>query len=439
MTTPSIEFVGHAGVVVEAGGARVWTDPWLISDCFNDGWRLHPEPVGPDLDTITHIWISHEHPDHLNIPTLRSLPIEFRRRTPVLFQEHYSEEVSGFLHKLEFPVIEMRHGRARGLTDRLSVECHQVGHEDAAMVFETPEMTILNLNDCKPTARGLDRIVAGRRITLLLDQFSIAGWNGNPDDQATKDAHAADAMEQFTSHVEQIQPEYVIPFASFVRFSHAESAHLNLGLNTIDDVAERVPPPRLTVMYPGDRWTIDAPFAGTAAAMDRYRADAIAIPDLPLTTHDPVPVADVLAAAESTVASVREAFHRPVLARVPALTFHLTDHDAYVRVSFTEGATLVDGPVTDCTVHLSSQAAHYTFSHRWAVPTLLISGRFTLSGDQSHFDRFKQLAAAYASGYHSRGLVGGLTEARHRHFFMNRVPDIVDTFLPKARAALRRN
>src|SRR5690349_17707075 len=75
-------FVGHASVICELGDVRLWSDPWLQGDAFNESWTLYPRPSLRDEDVarVTHIWISHEHPDHLSIPTIKALPAEQKAR-----------------------------------------------------------------------------------------------------------------------------------------------------------------------------------------------------------------------------------------------------------------------------------------------------------------------------------------------------------------------
>ena len=90
-----VQLISQASVVIHCSDCKIWTDPWLVGKAFNNSWSLHPKPEFDmqSLDDIDFLWISHEHPDHFNIPTLKMLPKEWKERVIVLFQEKGSERM----------------------------------------------------------------------------------------------------------------------------------------------------------------------------------------------------------------------------------------------------------------------------------------------------------------------------------------------------------
>ena len=82
-----VKLVSHASVIIQCLDLQIWTDPWLIGKVFNESWTMFPSPAFAEsmLEDVNYIWISHEHPDHFNIPTLRSLPTSFKERVVILF------------------------------------------------------------------------------------------------------------------------------------------------------------------------------------------------------------------------------------------------------------------------------------------------------------------------------------------------------------------
>lgn len=432
-----LSFVGHASVLVEHDGCGVLIDPWLVGDAFNESWAAYPQPVlrDDDLNRVTHLWISHEHPDHLSIPTLRSLPEERRRYITVLYQRHWSSEVACFLRRQGFAaVVELAHGQRRRLAPDLEVVLHQVGHEDASLALRSRERTILDLNDCKPTDTVLGRIARSvGPVDLLLDQFSIAGWPGNPSDVPRVQAAGAVVLAGLAAHVRVLEPRLVLPFASFVRFAHQENAFMNAAANTLDDVVALLGEERIVAMYPGDRWDLAQPWTASGDARARYRSDLAALGDQPLHTHEPKGFDEVLAAARQRHRELCALYPRPLLARVPAVTFAVIDLGR--ALSFDLSTPEVVEVATnhgDCVVEVSSQAAWYTFAFRWGLTTLLISGRLRIVGDESRFRRLKQLGALSSSGMSSRGAWRTLASPRGLDLVVRRCRNLWGDFVARA-------
>lgn len=68
-----LRFLGHATVLLDFGGTRVITDPFL-RDRLGPLERHGPLPVPGDLEGIDVVVISHGHPDHLDLPSLAAIP-----------------------------------------------------------------------------------------------------------------------------------------------------------------------------------------------------------------------------------------------------------------------------------------------------------------------------------------------------------------------------
>ena len=86
-----IEFVNHASVIVKGKNTSILTDPWYQGDAFNKGWNLLTETSDDDaeiiLKKITHIWISHEHPDHFSILFFKKFSdLIIKRSIKIIFQ-----------------------------------------------------------------------------------------------------------------------------------------------------------------------------------------------------------------------------------------------------------------------------------------------------------------------------------------------------------------
>ncbi|MEM9520188.1 MAG: MBL fold metallo-hydrolase [Actinomycetota bacterium] len=406
LAAPTITMVGHASVVIEAADIVLWTDPWLVSRAFNNSWAIHPAPTIDDelRERVTHIWISHEHPDHFNVPTLKQLAPTMAKQVEVVMQAHPEQGPVTFLRAQGFSVTELEPGHPSAV-GAVTLTSYPIGHEDAALMVESNGWTILNLNDCKPTKGEMRRLLGAHGpVDVLLDQFSGAGWNGNPGDAERKRAQAERVRSTLAFHLDEIDPVWFVPFASFVRFEHAENTHVAEERITVADTVARHADRNVAVLAPGDRWTIDDDWDGTTAALARYAA-ADAEPFTP-ATNEPVSPSAIIDAAKAFAAGLSERYQTTVLRRVRPTRFVVSDGtDTVVDLTVIPGTGIaVDDTRASTTVHLSSQAAHDAFARRWGMSTLLISGRFTIDGPEAPFTQLKQLSAAAAVGLGTRGL-----------------------------------
>lgn len=429
-----VTFVGHASVICEIGDVSLWSDPWLRGEAFNESWALYPQPnLRPDdLARVTHVWISHEHPDHLSIPTIKTLPSEQKAKMVALFQKHYDPEVIDWIRTQGFrEVRELPHGVWVDLSSSCRVACHQVGHMDSALAIRGAGRTILNLNDCDVPAGTLKALAKELGpVDLLLDQFSVAGWCGNPEELERRRDAARGVLNKFLRDVSVINPKYVLPFASFVRFSHEENSYLNSAVNTIDDVASKVDQNRLLVMYPGDVWTDEIHGVGDSEiAKAKYRHDWSEVGRQPLKSHEQNSMAKILDAANRRVQDMQQKYQRWILRRVPPVSFYVTDLGQAFVVDLSEGAKEVDLSEKQCMVVLGSQAAWYTFAMRFGLPTLGVSGRFKINHSERAFAMLKKLGSVYSSGFYTRKAPRFGFGWRLFEFWWRRRRDVVSQFI----------
>ena len=180
-----IEFINHASVIIKGECVSILTDPWFFGGAFNNGWMLLSETTVADaeniLDKISHIWISHEHPDHFSIPFFKKFSqLIIKNNIKILFQETKDKRVVNFLSAQKFEVIELKNSEKLFLDDNFSVTCIKEGFYDSLLLVENHDEKILNLNDCEVRDhKKANRIVEQiGQVDVLLTQFSYAAWKG---------------------------------------------------------------------------------------------------------------------------------------------------------------------------------------------------------------------------------------------------------------------
>jgi L-ascorbate metabolism protein UlaG (beta-lactamase superfamily) len=76
-----LTFINHSSFQVQHQNVNLVIDPWLDGRVFNNGWDLVSKTQFSyeDFASVTHIWFSHEHPDHFFRPT----SIKYLRNTEI--------------------------------------------------------------------------------------------------------------------------------------------------------------------------------------------------------------------------------------------------------------------------------------------------------------------------------------------------------------------
>jgi L-ascorbate metabolism protein UlaG (beta-lactamase superfamily) len=122
-----IEWVNHASFIFKYDNVSLITDPWFEGTAFDNGWALLAAQNFSieKFAGITHIWFSHEHPDHFSPPNLNKIPQAFRKNITVLFQSTTDRKVAAYCSKAGFKaVIELPTSQYVALSDKVSVKCN---------------------------------------------------------------------------------------------------------------------------------------------------------------------------------------------------------------------------------------------------------------------------------------------------------------------------
>ena len=275
----NVQLISHASVVIASPDVRIWTDPWLEGKAFNDSWSLLTFPAydASMLDAIDYIWISHEHPDHFHIPTLRPLPESFKQRVTILYQYNNSEKMFEAMRRLGFPRHRaLPHRKTIPLADQTRIYCYQVGQMDSVLGVTDGTQTVLNINDAEINTRDCRLIRSDlRTVDVALNQFSIAGYTGQSDADTRLAATAQGILRKVTDNHRDLGVRVTIPMASFMYFSMADNAYVNRYVNTPRDVwaSCREQHQQAVVLHNGD--TYDTGNVGldhdSAAALARWR------------------------------------------------------------------------------------------------------------------------------------------------------------------------
>ncbi len=242
----SIQFINHASVIIKGNNISVLSDPWYQGDSFHKGWNLlfeiSDEQQLEVLNNITHIWISHEHPDHFSIPFFKKFSDQInKRQIKILFQNTKDKRVVQFIKSLSINYIELKDNINLKLDETFSVTCLKNGFYDSALLVTNQNEKILNLNDCDVTDKNIAKKFLSKtgEVDVLLTQFSYAAWKGGIANKKWRIGAALEKLNTMDLQISTFNPRFVIPFASFIYFSNKENFYLNDSINKPSDVIDK--------------------------------------------------------------------------------------------------------------------------------------------------------------------------------------------------------
>jgi UDP-MurNAc hydroxylase len=397
-----ITWVNHSSFVVGEGQTRLICDPWIEGSIFNNGWDLLAPTrwTYDDFRGLTHMWFSHEHPDHFFPPNLQKIPQEIRGQLEVLYQPTKDHKVLNYCRKLGFLTRELRPFEWTDLGGSMRVKCGPFPTYDSWLLFDVSGFKILNLNDCQVRNTEMARKLLEKTgpVDVLLSQFSYACWVGNPDNLEARRRAGQRALSHVSHQMEVIRPRYFIPSASFVLFSHEENNYLNDSINRVDFVSKflsETTNSTIVPMYPGDRWVVGEEHDGSNA-LRKYTED---YEGGVKNRHKTAPVSwneleEISRQHVSRMGSRNGRFWMRVAAMRPlrllgAATAFVTDYDQVFRFDVFQG--LRPAPEvkrSEADMEMSSGTLAYTLKYDWGFDTLYVNACFRAS--REGFLRFER-------------------------------------------------
>jgi hypothetical protein len=393
-----IRLISHASVILSCTDTQLWTDPWLISKAFNNSWTLLPPAEFSEslLEKVEYLWLSHEHPDHLNFPTLASLPAEFKERVNLLFQDNNAERIFGPLRKLgyrRFTVLP--HRRTVALTPQTRVYCYRVGTLDSCLAAMNGGQTVLDVNDARLNTADCALILKDiGPIDAILNQFSIAVKEPVIGYEKHAVAAARSVLESMSADHRRLGAKVTIPFASFMYFSAVDNKQMNGFSNTPRHSYEflKKQGQQVAALYPGDEYEVNEAH-DPDRALARYNELYCRFDSLTYDVPPKVPFSQIAETFHTLVRTLRHKYSVLLLRRLHPLRIRIPDLDITVDIKISSDSITecVSDEQPDAIVY--SQPLTYCFAQTWGMGTLAISGRFVLVRNTYNWKIHKALFA----------------------------------------------
>jgi UDP-MurNAc hydroxylase len=264
-----VTYIGHACILIESGGKHLLMDPWMVDPTYHGAWWHYPALVHEpkDLPKIDYLYISHEHPDHFDPPTLAQinkdaeiLIADFRHKR---FRDRIRacgfERITELSFAVPYPLA--------GSDMEVRLVPPDRPWDDSAILIKSNGTTVFNVNDCHLDDTTLARIGEEEKVDLAFLTFTGAsqypGCFDFPESvkierwQASKRAHA----EEFVNWARLLKTKRAVPAAgNFALLAEEQlplntSHYVNTPKDAIDLLLAHAPEVEGLQMNPGDVWT----------------------------------------------------------------------------------------------------------------------------------------------------------------------------------------
>ncbi|MDC1274774.1 MBL fold metallo-hydrolase [Planktomarina temperata] len=404
-----ILFVNHASVQVSYKNVSILTDPWYSGRVFNEGWNLIVETTDEEatkvLTSTTHIWISHEHPDHFSVKFFKTFKNEIiDKKIKILFQKTEDKRVVMFLRSLGLDVIEIEFNKTVPLSKHTAIKCIKDGFYDSALLIENDSEKILNLNDCEVNTKNRAREVKNvtGNVDVLLTQFSYAAWKGGTNNKKWRKEAAEEKINTIALQIQTFNPKYLIPFASFIYFCNSENFYLNDSVNTPSDIAEKFTnnKQQVIIMKPGDILSVEKSSKLSTQAASYWRKQYESLDGRPTNTYDIVQVPELKQSFRKYISRIRQNNDMKVikfLAKIsPVSVFkdveiYLTDVGQSATISLTSESLEIHQRKKPM-LSMKAEMLNFMLNNSFGFDTLVVNGCFEQTNEGGFVTAAKTLA-----------------------------------------------
>ena len=245
------ETIGNATLIVhDSGRPLLATDVWLDEyPCYFGSWSLPfkiPAEQRYNISKCPYIYISHFHPDHLNLASLRHY-----KNAVILVAQHYGQRVELELRHAGFHVVALASRKWHSIGNNTRIMLFNNCLHDSALLVELTDPTghktlIANLNDSggigfEMSLRQIARCyknsfylgLHGYGDADMINLFDFNGTRINPVQKAGRQIG-----REIQSYLQRFQLKTAIPFSSFHQYQRRDSFWANTYTTPIEKYSE---------------------------------------------------------------------------------------------------------------------------------------------------------------------------------------------------------
>jgi UDP-MurNAc hydroxylase len=330
--------------------------------------------------------VSHEHPDHFHFPTLKSLPTEFKKRVTLLFQDNNSDKMPNAFKMLGFANIQLlKNRKITQITEKTKIHNYQVGQMDSSLAVLSEGKVVLNLNDCEiNTADAKNYMKDLGEIDLLLNQFSMAGYNGQYEYAKYLPKQAQTILDTMVENHKDLNASITVPIASYIYFCQQDNKFMNMFGNKPVDIHKAFLQENLDCIFLNINQEIDLNHVDNHDKIDSFKQVQALYENLDEKLEfeelKSVSIEEIKEAFLERQQQIEGHFSRYFLKKAGSMKVYIPDLNKKVQISLADG-TFKEYQGNEFDIQINSQPFFFSFKFKWGLQTLGVSARYLLKNN----------------------------------------------------------
>jgi len=146
------ETIGNATLICHDKKPILVTDPWVKGYAYFGSWAPSHQIPEQQMNAILaseYVWISHGHPDHLSMSSLKLL-----KDKKILLPDHVGSRIHDYLKETGYNVFKLKDREWTQLSENVRVLSIADYFQDAVILIDVGGKLIVNTNDAGETGWG---------------------------------------------------------------------------------------------------------------------------------------------------------------------------------------------------------------------------------------------------------------------------------------------
>ena len=252
------ETIGNATLILHDDRPLLATDPWLSGRAYFGSWGLPYEIPSAQEESILgcrYVWISHGHPDHLDVESIARLTDK-----EFLLPDHVGGRIARDLRKLGLNVRILPDRKWVRISPHIEILCISDFYQDAILLANVNGRLLVNINDASDRGWGRSVRKIARRFpqSFLLKLFGHGDVDMNnffdEDGRRCVPLVKRPLGAQISFWAAIFGTRWVVPFSSTHRYQRTDSLWANEWVASFEDYREGLVESRFELLPAFIRW-----------------------------------------------------------------------------------------------------------------------------------------------------------------------------------------